>query len=104
MTRKQLGNGTRLERLVYTETEQWRINRHIHFYIKGYDLLQYKMIWQQCKWLWAKLIDNARVYIVKDNLARDWEFGNYCWKEFDELGAEVLVTDCCHFKIHRRYT
>ena len=98
LTRKQLDNGTRLERLVYTETGRWRINRYIHFYIKGYELFQYKMIWQQCEWLWTKLIDNARVCIVKDNLARDWELGNYCWKEFDELGTEVLLTDCCFLK------
>ena len=98
LIRKQLENGTRLERLVYTETGRWRINRHIHFYIKGYELFQYKIIWQQCEWLWTKLIDNARVCIVKDNLARDWELGNYCWKEFDELGTEVLLTDCCHLK------
>ena len=87
---------TRLPRLVYVETGRFRVNTHIHFYISGYTWQHYRRIWQTAEKLWGGQIDGARDCVVQDNLGADRVPTGYCWKEFDGLVAETLLTECCY--------
>ena len=91
---------TRLLRLVYLETGRFRVNTHIHFYISGYAWQHYRMIWQTTQKTWREQVDGARDCVVQDNLGADRVPAGYCWKEFDGLEAETLLTECCYLPVH----
>ena len=98
--RRLYRGNTRLPRLVYVETGRFRVNTHIHFYISGYAWQHYRMIWNTAEKLWGEQIDGARDCVVQDNLGADKVHTGYCWKEFDGLAAETLLTECCYLPAH----
>ena len=98
--RRLYRENTRLPRLVYVETGRFRVNTHIHFYISGYAWQHYRRIWTAAENLWSKQIDGARDCVVQDNLGADRVYAGYCWKEFDGLAAETLLTECCYLPAH----
>ncbi len=90
----------RLPRLVYVETGRFRVNTHFHFYISGYAWQHYRRIWTAAENTWRAQIDGARDCVVQDNLGTDRVHTGYCWKEFDRLSAETLLTECCYLPTH----
>ena len=104
MGRKLYRENMSLPRLVYVETGRFRVNTHIHFYISGYTWQHYRRIWTAAEMLWGKQIDTARDCVVQDNLGADRVHAGYCWKEFDGLETETLLTECyylpTHIKLH----
>ena len=90
----------RLPRLVYVETGRFRVNTHVHFYISGYTWKHYRRIWTTAEKLWSKQIDGARDCVVQDNLGAERVHAGYCWKEFNGLAAETLLTECCYLPTH----
>lgn len=94
----------RLERLVFIETGRTRTNMHIHFYIKGNDYVGHRQLEEKCIELWPgkskKLngkttgrIKKAYNMVMKDNI---YVGNKYCWKEMNNLNADVLYPKCCH--------
>ena len=94
--RRLYRDNSRLPRLVYVETGRFRVNTHIHFYISGYAWQHYRRIWETAEELWGEQIDCARDCVVQDNLGAHRVNAGYCWKEFDGLSAETLLTECCY--------
>ena len=96
LTRRDYNEGRRLQRLVFIETGRNRVNTHIHFFIKGTHLRQYRHIKAACEANWTKHIFKASDILVQDNIDLIHERKGYCWKEFDRLDSQVLFTQCCH--------
>ena len=91
---------TRLPHLVYLETGRFRVNTHIHFYISGYVWQHYRRIWTVAEKLWIEQLDRARYCVVQDDLGAGRVYAGYCWKEFDGLSAETLLTEWCYLPTH----
>ena len=100
MGRRLYRENTRLPRLVYTETGRFRVNTHFHFYTSGYVWHHYRMIWHTAEKTWREQIDGARNCVIQDNLGAHRVHAGYCWKEFDELETETLLTECCNLTTH----
>ena len=98
--RRLYRENVKLPRLVYIETGRFRVNTHIHFYISGYALQHYRRIWHTTENTWREQIDGAKDCVVQDNLGADRVHTGYCWKEFDRLSAETLLTECCYLPTH----
>jgi hypothetical protein len=98
LTRRDYNEGRRLQRLVFIEQGRLRANTHIHFYIKGTHLPQYRHIKVACEANWKTRIRKASDVLVQDNIELIHERKGYCWKEFDSLDSEVLYTPCCHLQ------
>ena len=98
--RRLYRENVRLPRLVYVETGRFRVNTHVHFYISGYTWQHYRMIWQAAENTWREQTDGARDCVVQDNLGADRVHAGYCWKKFDGLAAETLLTECCYLPVH----
>jgi hypothetical protein len=96
LARKDYDEGRRLQRFVFLETGRHRINTHIHFFIKGTHLKQYRHIKHAAEQLWEQRIKKAKNIIVLDNIEHINERKGYCWKEFDSLDSKVLLLQCCH--------
>ena len=112
----------RLQRLVFIETGRTRDNTHIHFYIKGRSLKDYKKIWRLSEEIWSSRIKHGRDLVMLDNIDSNHERKGYCWKELsnelaqyeqktdwsklnkkapeilasDVLTADILLLDCCY--------
>lgn len=98
LTRKQLSEGKRLERLVFLEHGKLGVNTHFHFFIKGTHWQHYRQIFHASSSIWESRIDKAHNLIIKDNLGVDNTRSEYCWKELTMEKRDVLLTDCCFFK------
>ena len=98
--RRLYRDNSRLRRLVYVETGRFRVNTHVHFYISGYAWQHYEMIWHTAEKTWREQIDGAKDCVVQDNLGAERVPAGYCWKEFDRLSAETLLTKCCYLPTH----
>ena len=81
LTRKQLSNGDRLERLVFLEHGKLGTNKYIHFFIKGQHLRDYKIIWRKSEEIWPQRIANGYDLVIKDNIGVDHTRSEYYWKE-----------------------
>ena len=103
LTRRDYNEGTRLQRLVFIETGRTRINTHIHFFIKGTHLRQYRHIKATAEANWTAHINKASDILIQDNIELIHERKGYCWKELDSLDSEVLYTTCCHL-LRPQYT
>jgi hypothetical protein len=96
LCRRDYNANRRLHRLVFIETGKQRSNTHIHFFIKGTHLKQYRHIKAACEVNWRRHIRAASDCIVLDNIDFAHERSGYCWKEYDRLCSETLFTQCCH--------
>ena len=85
----------RLERLVFIETGKTRTNIHIHFYIKGNDYVDYEKFIEPCEKIWTEEIEKS--YDIQLDNIYDNGVSEYCWKEMNNLNADVLLGKCCHF-------
>ena len=94
--RIDLINGKRLERLVFIETGRTRTNIHIHFFVKGNDYVSYEQIVEQCEMIWAEQIDKSYEIDLRDNKYAGNRRNAYCYKEMNNLNADVLHVECCH--------
>jgi len=118
--RKDYNEKRRLQRLVFIERGKTGEDTHMHFYIKGRQLKDYRKIKLLCEELWTTKIHNARDIEVLDNIEHNTARKNYCWKELHNeqyaheqkidwhkfnkgelLAADVITTDillleCCH--------
>ena len=86
----------RLERLVFVETGKTRTNTHIHFYIKGNDYVGYKQLEEMCEEIWDDKIEKA--YEIKRfvKLNAGNKRNAYCWKEMNDLNADVFHAASSH--------
>ena len=103
--------GRKLERLVFIETGRTRTNMHMHFFIKGNDYISYIELKEKCIELWpgkskkssggkpTGRIKKAFSMILKDNLNAGNSIDKYCWKEMNNLNADVLHVECCHINL-----
>ncbi len=89
--------GKKLERLVFIESGRTRTNTHIHFFIKGNDYVSYIELKEKCLELWDKKIKMRRDLKMLDNSYAGNRRNGYCWKEMNNLNADVLHVECCHF-------
>jgi hypothetical protein len=96
LRRQDHNEGTRLQRLVFIETGRNRVNTHIHFFIKGTHLKQYRHIKHIAEENWSRHIKQASDCAVLDNIDLIHERKGYCWKEFDSIRSETLYLPCCH--------
>jgi hypothetical protein len=96
LARRDYNEGRRLQRLVFLETGRLRVNTHLHFFIKGTHLKQYRHIKAATEELWVRQVQKASNVLVQDNIVGKHERKGYCWKEFDSLHSTVLLVDCCH--------
>ena len=96
LCRRDYNRGKRLSRLVFIETGKQRSNTHIHFFIKGTHLAQYRHIKHTAEANWNRHITAASDCVVLDNIEHAHERSGYCWKEFDTIRTETLYTPCCH--------
>lgn len=96
LTRKQTHEGKRLDRLVFLEHGKLGANTHIHFFIKGTHLKQYKVIANLAPLIWQNRIAKAHNLLLKDNIGLDNTRSEYCWKEIKSYQRDVLLTECCH--------
>lgn len=96
LTRKQTLQGERLNRLVFLEHGRQGANTHIHFFIKGTHLKQYKAISTLAPQIWQQRITKAHNLVIKDNIGLDNTRSEYCWKEIKPYQRDVLLTECCH--------
>ena len=85
-----------LDRLVFLEHGRFGANTHIHFFIKGTHLRQYKAITKYAPKIWQERIAKAHNLILKDNIGLDDTRSEYCWKEIKSYQRDVLLTECCH--------
>ena len=58
------------------------------------------MIWHAAENTWKEQVDAARDFVIQDNLGADRVHAGYCWKKFDGLAAETLLTECCYLPVH----
>ena len=96
LKRKEIMQGKRLDRLVFLEHGRLGANIHIHFFIKGTHLSQYKAITKYAPMIWQERITKAHNLIIKDNIGLDNTRSEYCWKEIKSYQRDVLLTECCH--------
>ena len=96
LKRKETMQGKRLERLVFLEHGRLGANTHIHFFIKGIHLSQYKAITKYAPMIWQERILKAHNLVLKDNIGLDNTRSEYCWKEIKTYQRDVLLTECCH--------
>lgn len=96
LSRRDYNEGRRLQRLVFIETGRNRVNTHIHFFIKGTHLKQYRHIKHIAEQNWRRHIQKASDCVVLDNSEFIHERRGYCWKEFDSIRSETLFLPCCH--------
>jgi hypothetical protein len=96
--RKLYKENIRLPRLVYMETGRSGANRHIHYYIKGYEPKHYDEIKSIAEKLWVELVEGARDCVIKDNREDGDVRAGYCWKEFKDYSDETLLVDCCYIE------
>ncbi len=71
LTRKQTHENKRLDRLVFLEHGRLGANTHIHFFIKGTHLKQYKAISKLAPQIWRERIAKAHNLVIKDNIGLD---------------------------------
>lgn len=96
ISRRDYNEQRRLQRLVFIETGKNRVNTHIHFFIKGTELKQYRQIKAVAEANWTSCIAKASDCVVLDNIELVHERKHYCWKEFDSIRSETLYLPCCH--------
>jgi hypothetical protein len=96
LSRRDYNEGRRLQRLVFLETGRFRANTHIHFFIKGTHLSQYRHIKEAAEENWTRHIRKASNVLVLDNIEHIHERKGYCWKEFDGINSDTLLIECCH--------
>jgi len=122
ISRKDYNENRRLKRLVFVETGRTRDNTHIHFYIKGRNLMDYKKIWRLSEDIWGDRIKKGRDLEIRDNIDGNYERKGYTFKESDKeqyahtqiknwrkqqkeereilasdvMTADVLLVDCCY--------
>lgn len=96
LKRKETLQCKRLDRLVFLEHGRLGANTHIHFFIKGTHLSQYKAIAKYAPMIWQERISKAHNLILKDNIGLDDTRSEYCWKEIKSYQRDVLLTECCH--------
>ena len=96
LKRKETMQGKRLDRLVFLEHGRLGANTHIHFFIKGTHLSQYKAITKYAPTIWQERISKAHNLLLKDNIGLDDTRSEYCWKEIKSYQRDVLLTECCH--------
>ena len=96
LNRKESMQGKRLDRLVFLEHGRLGANTHIHFFIKGTHLKQYKAIADLSPQIWQQRIKKAHNLVIKDNIGLDETRSEYCWKEIKYSQRDVLLTECCH--------
>ena len=96
LTRKEVIDGNRLERLVFLETGRTRKNMHMHFFIKGNEYVSYEQIVEQCEIIWMEEFDNTYEMDTRDNRNVGNVRDAYCYKEMNNLNADVLHVKCCH--------
>ena len=96
LTRKDVIDGNRLERLVFIETGRTRNNMHMHFFIKGNDYVSYEQIVEQCEIIWMEEFDNTYEMDTRDNRNVGNVRDAYCYKEMNNLNSDVLHVKCCH--------
>ena len=96
LERKDTSRGKRLDRLVFLEHGRLGANTHIHFFIKGTHLRQYKAITKYAPKIWQERIAKAHNLLLKDNIGLDDTRSEYCWKEIKSYQRDVLLTECCH--------
>ena len=121
--RSDCKRGRRLPRLVFIETGVTRDNTHIHFYIKGRDLIKdYNKIKMLSEEIWPTRIKRGLDLVMSDNIESNNKRKGYCWKELsneqttyeqktdwlklnkktpeilasDVITADVLMLDCCY--------
>lgn len=92
----------RLERLVFIETGKTRTNTHMHFFIKGNDYVSYEQIVEQCEKIWIKDIKKSYEMDMRDNKYAGNRRDRYCYKEMNNLNADVLHVECCHINLTYR--
>ena len=95
LERKDTSQGKRLDRLVFLEHGRLGTNTHIHFFIKGTHLRQYKTIKLYAPKIWQERIAKAHNLMLKDNIGLDDTRSEYCWKEIKSYQRDVLLTECC---------
>jgi hypothetical protein len=100
LKRKELAEGNRLERIVFLEYGRLGANTHIHFFIKGKELRDYREIYFLSNTIWQKRIVKAHNLVIKDNLGVDDTRSEYCWKELTTQHSDVLLTECCYLNKH----
>jgi len=88
--------GRKLDRLVFIETGRTRSNTHMHFFIKGNDYVSYKQIEELCVNLWDKKIENRHNLKMLDNKTAGNRRNGYCWKEMNDLNADVFHAASSH--------
>lgn len=96
LSRRDYNANRRLHRLVFIETGKTRTNTHVHFFIKGTNLAQYRHIKAACETNWRQHISAASDCVVLDNITLAHERSGYCWKEYSSLHSETLYAQCCH--------
>ncbi|OJA06895.1 hypothetical protein [Halomonas sp. QHL1] len=100
LTRRELSEGIRLERLVFLEHGKLRANTHIHFFIKGNHLKHYRQIYHNSIDIWESRIQKGHSMLMKNNISADDTRSEYCWKELTEREGDVLLIECCYLKKH----
>jgi predicted pyridoxine 5'-phosphate oxidase superfamily flavin-nucleotide-binding protein len=96
LSRRDYNEGRRLQRLVFLETGKLRANTHLHFFIKGTHLRQYRHIKSAAEENWTRRIRKASNVLILDNIEYINERKGYCWKEFDGISSDALLVECCH--------
>ena len=94
LERRLTRNGVRLERQVFAEFGRQRVNRHLHFFIKGRHLQHKVQIVVAAGRIWQEKIRGARDCVVLDNT--ETNRAGYGWKEFDKLDVKTLLVECCN--------
>ena len=86
----------KLDRLVFIETGRTRTNTHIHFFVKGNDYVGYKQLEEMCEEIWDDKIEKAYDMKMLDNLNAGNKRNAYCWKEMNDLNADVFHAASSH--------
>lgn len=118
--RKDYDDNRRLQRMVFIEKGKAGEDTHIHFYIKGRQLKDYRKIKVLCEELWIEEVYRARDIVVLDNIEHNYGRKHYCWKELcseqyaneqkidwkkfnrgellaaDVITTDILLLDCCY--------
>jgi len=89
----------KLDRLVFIETGRTRTNTHIHFYIKGNNYVGYRQLEEKCIELWNEKIKKRHNIKLLDNLYAGNRRNGYCWKEMNNLNADVWHTESSHLNL-----
>lgn len=92
--------GRKIDRLVFIETGRTRTNPHIHFFIKGNDYVDYRQIEELCVQLWDEKIEDRLNLKMLDNMYAGNRRNGYCWKEMNDLNADVFHAESSHINLH----